>query len=48
MKYRTMGKTGYKISEIGFGAWQIGGGSWGAQNDEDSIKALSDAVKIKF
>jgi len=45
MKYRTMGKTGYKISEIGFGAWQIGGGSWGAQNDEDSIKALSDAVK---
>ena len=45
MKYRTMGKTGYKVSEIGFGAWQIGGGSWGSQSDEDSIKALSDAVK---
>jgi aryl-alcohol dehydrogenase-like predicted oxidoreductase len=45
MKYRTMGRTGYKVSEIGFGAWQIGGESWGAQNDEDSIKALHTAIE---
>ena len=45
MKYRAMGRTGYTVSEIGFGAWQIGGGSWGAQNDEDSIKALHTAIE---
>jgi len=45
MKYRAMGRTGYRVSEIGFGAWQIGGGSWGAQNDEDSIKALYTAIE---
>ena len=45
MKYRKMGKTGYKVSEIGFGAMQIGGGIWAAQSDEDSIKALNTAVE---
>jgi len=45
MKYRLMGRTGYKVSEIGFGAWQIGGGSWGTQNDEDSLDALNAAVE---
>ena len=38
-----MGKTGYKVSEIGFGALQLGG-FWAAQSDEDSIKALNVAV----
>ena len=45
MKYRTMGRTGYKVSEIGFGAWQIGGESWGAQSDEDSARSLSAAIE---
>jgi aryl-alcohol dehydrogenase-like predicted oxidoreductase len=45
MKYRMMGKTGYKVSEIGFGALQLGGGIWAAQSDEDSIKALNAAVE---
>jgi len=45
MKYRTMGRTGYKVSEIGFGAWQIGGGSWGAQSDKDSTRALAAAIE---
>ena len=44
MKYRTMGKTGYKVSEIGFGAMQFGG-FWATQSDEDSIKALNAAVE---
>ena len=44
MKYRTMGKTGYKVSEIGFGALQLGG-FWAAQSDEDSIKALNVAIE---
>jgi aryl-alcohol dehydrogenase-like predicted oxidoreductase len=44
MKYRTMGKTGYKVSEIGFGTLQFGG-LWAAQSDEDSIKALNAAIE---
>jgi len=43
MKYRTLGKTGYKISDISFGAWAIGG-TWGEVNDADSLAALHAAV----
>ncbi len=39
-----MGKTGYKVSEIGFGAMQFGG-FWATQSDEDSIKALNIAAE---
>lgn len=44
MKYRTLGNTGYKVSEISFGAWAIGG-SWGAQSDSDSLEALQEAIE---
>lgn len=43
MNYRKLGKTGYEISDIGFGAWAIGG-SWGPQDDNDSLKALHAAL----
>ena len=43
MKYRTLGKTGFKVSEIGFGGWAIGGG-WGHQEDSESEKALHTAI----
>ncbi len=43
MQNRTLGKTGLSVSEIGFGAWAIGGG-WGAASDEDSKKAILAAV----
>ena len=43
MKYRILGKTGLKVSEIGFGAWAIGS-HWGDQRDEDSIEALNTAI----
>jgi aryl-alcohol dehydrogenase-like predicted oxidoreductase len=43
MHYRTLGRTGWKISEISFGAWAIGG-SWGQVSDEDSMAALHKAI----
>lgn len=43
MKYRELGKTGYKVSEISFGAWAIGD-AWGSVRDEESIAALHAAV----
>jgi len=39
MQYRPLGRTGLKISEIGFGAWGIGGG-WGATDDAEAKRAL--------
>ena len=44
MKCRTFGKTGWQVSEIGFGAWGIGGGQWGGANDDESMAALHAAV----
>ena len=44
MKYRTLGKTGYSISEISFGAWAIGG-TWGDVEDAESMRALEEAVE---
>lgn len=43
MKKRPFGKTGFETSEIGFGAWAIGGG-WGDQAEEDSLQALNTAI----
>jgi aryl-alcohol dehydrogenase-like predicted oxidoreductase len=40
---RRLGKTGRDVSEIGFGAWAIGGG-WGETNDEESLAAMHAAV----
>jgi len=43
MKYRTLGKTGFNVSEVSFGAWAIGG-SWGEVQDKDSLAALHKAI----
>jgi aryl-alcohol dehydrogenase-like predicted oxidoreductase len=45
MKQRTLGRTNLEVSEIGFGAWAIGG-SWGAQKEEDSLSALHRALDL--
>ena len=45
MKFRPFGKHGFNCSEIGFGAWAIGG-SWGAQADADSLAALNRALDL--
>jgi aryl-alcohol dehydrogenase-like predicted oxidoreductase len=44
MQYRTLGKTGYNVSTISFGAWAIGG-SWGKTDDDTSMAALRAFVE---
>ena len=46
MHYRELGKTGIKVSEIGFGAWAIGESWWGKQDDRDSLAALEKALDL--
>ncbi|MEE4194117.1 MAG: aldo/keto reductase [Anaerolineae bacterium] len=44
MEYRQFGRTGWKVSAIGFGAWAIGGG-WGDVKEEDALNALRTAIE---
>lgn len=46
MNYRTLGRTGLRISEIGFGAWGIGGRQWLGGNDDESVAALRRAIEL--
>ncbi len=39
MQYRTFGRTGWPVSEIAFGGWQLGG-DWGAVDDRASVRTL--------
>ena len=43
MNYRPLGRTGWNVSEISFGAWAIGG-AWGTTDDKESLAALNKAV----
>ena len=45
MKYREFGRTGWKVSEIGFGTWAIGS-SWGPVEERESVAALNRAVDL--
>jgi aryl-alcohol dehydrogenase-like predicted oxidoreductase len=44
VKYREFGRTGWQVSEIAFGGWQLGG-EWGAVDDEASIATLLHAFE---
>jgi aryl-alcohol dehydrogenase-like predicted oxidoreductase len=43
MNYRPLGRTGWKVSDVSFGAWAIGS-AWGHVSDADSLAALNKAV----
>ncbi|RQS14476.1 aldo/keto reductase [Burkholderia sp. Bp8998] len=43
MKYRTLGRTGWSVSTVSFGAWAIGG-SWGAVDDREAMRTLHTAL----
>lgn len=46
MRYRTLGRTGLQVSEIGFGGWGIGGKQWMNGSDEESLDALRRAIAL--
>ena len=43
MRYRSFGKAGFKVSDIGYGAWGIGKGMWIGADDEESLRSLHAA-----
>ena len=45
MHYREFGRTGWKVSDISFGAWAIGA-SWGAVDDSESLAAMNRALDL--
>jgi aryl-alcohol dehydrogenase-like predicted oxidoreductase len=45
MQFHELGRTGWKVSALGFGSWAIGG-SWGSVNDSESLAALNRAIEL--
>lgn len=45
MQYRPLGRTGWNLSTVSFGAWAIGG-TWGTVNDGESMGALHRALDL--
>jgi aryl-alcohol dehydrogenase-like predicted oxidoreductase len=46
MKYRKLGRTNFEISEMGYGAWGIGGEQWLGADDRGSLAALRRAIEL--
>lgn len=46
MEYRDLGRTGWRVSAVGFGAWAIGGDAWGRADDRESLASLHRAVDL--
>ena len=46
MRYRKLGRTGFRISEIGYGGWGIGGTQWLGGDDAHSLDALRLAIEL--
>lgn len=44
MQYRTFGRTGWQVSDIGYGMWGMGG--WSGSDDEESLRSLQRAVEL--
>ena len=46
MDRRELGRTGWRISPISYGAWAIGGDAWGRTDDAESMRSLHRAVDL--
>jgi aryl-alcohol dehydrogenase-like predicted oxidoreductase len=45
MRHRKLGRTGFDVSEVGYGAWGISGAMWIGASTNDSLRALRTAVE---
>lgn len=46
MQYRKLGRTSFEVSEIGYGAWGVGGKQWLGGTDDESLAALERAIEL--
>jgi len=46
MRFRKLGRTNLEVSEIGYGAWGIGGKQWLGGADDESVAALQRAIEL--
>jgi aryl-alcohol dehydrogenase-like predicted oxidoreductase len=46
VRYRTLGRTGLEVSEIGFGTWGVGADAWKGGTDADSLAAMHRAIEL--
>jgi aryl-alcohol dehydrogenase-like predicted oxidoreductase len=46
MRKRRFGRTGFEVSEVGFGCWQIGGTMWGAVDINEAKAAMHRAIEL--
>ena len=46
MQYRKLGRTNFKVSEIGYGAWGVGGKQWLGGSDDESLRAIRRAIEL--
>ena len=46
MQYRKLGRTNFEVSDIGYGAWGIGGKQWLGGTDDESLLALGRAIEL--
>src|SRR5262245_52963409 len=44
MRYRTFGRTGWRVSEVGYGMWGMGG--WTGSDDDESLASLDRAIEL--
>src|SRR6185503_6488169 len=44
MRYRTFGRTGWPVSEVGYGMWGMGG--WTGSNDDESLRAVARSIAL--
>jgi aryl-alcohol dehydrogenase-like predicted oxidoreductase len=44
MRYRRFGRTGWQVSEVGYGMWGMGG--WTGSDDDESLRALDRAFAL--
>src|SRR4030095_3561323 len=45
MQYKTLGRTGFEVSSVSFGAWAIGG-TWGEVDDTEAMRCLHRALDL--